>query len=596
MTKSSSIRQLLSYVSSYKKDIVIALCALFAVAMSLLSIGLLFRNMVDDGLSNQSYESLSSSIYHIFILIAIFALGSFLRSFYINNVSEKISSRLKKDLYDSLLKKDVYFFESMKLGDIISRMSSDIELTKNLVINFLSFLVRNSIMLIGGMVLMFIQSPKLALMVVLCVPLILLPLLILSKKVRKLSKQVLSSNANISAFIEESFSGIKTIFAYNKQDYFSGNFEDHLKSYNKLSAKRLAMRSLFFALAISCIATIILSVIWVGSIDILEDNMSSGEMISFIYYSIIVGTSAGGIAEVISELQGPLAALDRVTEMINLDHGLKKDGDVDGDSDSYNSLSTTQANTASQEHEIYFRDIKFAYPSRSEIDILKGFNLNLEFGKFYGIVGSSGAGKTSLFQLLMKFYDYQSGDIFIGGHNIKKPDPISTNYKIAYVAQEPSIFSGTIRSNISFSKPEASQAEIMGIAKATAIWDFAKDLPKGIDTEIGEKAMRLSGGQKQRIAIARSLLYGPDILLLDEATSALDSKSEKFILEEILKRLPGKTIISIAHRISSIENADDIIVLDKGMVDSRGTHDNLMEKSDLYQKLVKQQKIGHDKK
>ncbi len=588
MNKSSSIGQLLSYVKSYKKDIAVALFALLAVSTSLLSIGLLFRNLVDHGLSKASYESLRSSIYHILILIFIFAIGSFLRSFYINNISEKISSRLKKDVYDSLLRMDVYFFEEIKLGDIISRISSDVSLTKDLVINFLSFLVRNSIMLIGGISFMFIQSPKLALMVMLCVPIILLPLLFLSKKVRKLSKQVLSSNADISAFIEESFSGIKTIFAYNKQKHFSDNFSNQLKSYNELSAKRLAMRSLFFALAISCISITILSVIWVGSIDILEGNMSSGEMISFIYYSIIVGTSAGGVAEVISELQGPLAALDRVTEMINIDQKAPKDK-----SERLATLSIKETNRPSEKSdEIYFQNINFAYPSRPDINILNCFDLKLEFGKFYGIVGSSGAGKTSLLQLLIKFYDYQSGTLSIGKENIKHTENGSSKYKIAYVSQEPSIFSGTIRFNISFSKPEASEEEIMDLVKRMGIWDFAKNLPKGIDAEIGEKAMRLSGGQKQRIAIARGLLYNPDILLLDEATSALDSKSEKEILEEILKRLPGRTIISIAHRISSIENADDIIVLDKGRVDSRGSHAVLMEKSELYKKLVTQQKIS----
>ena len=587
--KKSSIEQLLPYVQSYKKDIAIALFALLAVAISLLSIGLLFRNLVDHGLSNSSYESLHSSIYYIFILVVIFAFGSFLRSFYINNVSEKISSKLKKDVYDSLLKMDVYFFEEMKLGDIISRISSDVVLTKDLVINFLSFLVRNIIMLIGGMSLMFTQSPKLALMVVLCVPLILLPLLVLSKKVRKLSKEVLSSNADISAFVEESFSGIKTIFAYNKQEHFSNSFSNQLKDYNKISSRRLAMRSLFFALAISCIAIIILSVIWVGSIDILEGDMSSGEMISFIYYSILVGTSAGGIAEVISELQGPLAALDRVTEVINMSGKMP---DINASTRPTPAAIKETDTSGAKADEIYFKDICFAYPSRPDINILKNFDLKLEFGKFYGIVGSSGAGKTSLFQLLMKFYDYQSGDIFLGKKNLNNINHGSDKHIIAYVSQEPSIFSGTIRFNLLFSKPEANEDEIMDIAKAMGIWDFAKHLPEGIDTEIGEKAMRLSGGQKQRIAIARSLLYNPDILLLDEATSALDSKSEKTILEEILKRLPGKTIISIAHRISSIENADDIIVLDKGKVDARGGHARLMEQSELYQKLVKQQKIS----
>ena len=572
---SNNVRCLAGYVAQHIKSLVIVLVSLLSVSLALLSIGFVFRKLVDNGLSSNQISEVHNSIYLISLLIGVFSVGSFFRSYYINVITVKVISKLKSDTYSNLLKVGLVRFEDLKVGDIISRLGSDIEITGNLITNFLSFFIRNSIMLSGAIILMFIQSPKLSLLVLISVPVLLIPLLMLSRHVRRLSRMVLSEQGSLAANIEESFAGVRTLYAYNQQDFVAQNFDDKINVYVKHASTRLRLRSLFFALAIVIIAGSITSVIWIGSIDIIKGSMSSGQMISFIYYAIIVGMSAGGIAELFSELQIPLAALDRVIELKNMDQIVQP--------------AKLSKLTASN-YTIKFDKVSFAYPSSLDILALEGVSLVIQHGKFTGIVGKSGSGKSTLMQLLLKFYYPQSGVITLGTQDISMLQDTKIRSKIAYVEQYPTIFSGTIRSNIAFSNPTASNNKIEKIAKLCGILEFTKNLEHGLDTEIGERGIRISGGQKQRIAIARALLYNPEILLLDEATSALDNDSEKKILQNIRFLMEGKTIVSIAHRISSIENADKILVINQGTLASVGTHSQLLRSSKIYNVLYKEQK------
>lgn len=570
----NNLKYLARYVTQHVKSLIIVLVALLSVAASLLAIGFVFRKLVDYGFGGDQISEIHASVYLISLLIGIFSIGSFFRSYFINVIAVKVISELKSATYSNLLKAGLIQFEDLKIGDILSRLGSDIEAIGSLIINFLSFFIRNSIMLCGAIILMFIQSPKLSLLVLVSIPVLLFPLLKLSKHIRKLSREVLAEQASLAANIEESFTGIRTLYAYNRQEFTAVQFDNRIKSYIKHASIRLKLRSLFFALAIAVIAGSITVVIWIGSIDILEGSMSSGQMISFIYYAIIVGMSAGGIAELFSELQGPLAALDRVFELKNLDHVIKPEH---------------ASRLIGNNYTIKFDKVVFAYPSRPDISVLDNISFEIQQGKFTGIVGRSGSGKSTLMQLLLKFYDNQSGRISIGENDIKTLQDEIIRSKIAYVEQHPTIFSGTIRSNIAFSKSQASDKEVERVVNICGISDFAKNLKQGLDTEIGEKGVRVSGGQKQRIAIARALLYNPEILLLDEATSALDNDSEKKILQNVRVFMKGRSIISIAHRISSIENADEILVINRGILASRGNHRELLRNSKIYNILYKEQ-------
>lgn len=571
----SNIKHIIGYVTEHLKSLSIVFVALLGVSASLLSIGIVFRRLVDNGVSADQVSEIHNAVFWISILIAIFAIGSFFRSYFINVITVKVISKLKSDTYRSLLNVDIVKYEELKVGDIISRLGSDIEVIGGLIINFLSFFVRNSIMLLGAVILMFVQSPKLSLLVVISVPVLLFPLLKLSKHVRALSRAVMAEQGNLAANIDESFSGIRTLYAYNQQDYSANKFDDKIKSYIKHASTRLRLRSMFFALAIAIIAGSITIVIWIGSVDIINGTMSSGQMVSFIYYAIIVGMSAGGVAELFSEIQGPLAALDRVVELQNMSNLLPK---------------KKLNQKLSKNFAIEFENVDFSYPARPDILALNNISLKIKHGSFTGVVGQSGSGKSTLMQLLLKFYTHKSGRISVSGADINNVDEDEIRSKIAYVEQHPTIFSGTIKSNIAFSNPGATDQQINNVAKLCGITDFSKNLEFGLDTEIGERGVRISGGQKQRIAIARALLYKPEILMLDESTSALDNDSEAKILKNIRALLKGKTIISIAHRVSSIESADEILVINQGALVSSGKHSALLRSSKIYNLLYKEER------
>ena len=574
-----NIKALLGYLKNYKCNLLIVFCSLVIVAVSLLGVGTVFRHLVDNGLRGSQLSSINNSIFLISLLIGIFAISSFFRSYFINLVTEKIISQIRSDSYRKLLQLEIASFEELKIGDIISRLSSDLESVGTLITNFLSFFIRNSIMLFGAVILMFFQSPKLSMLVIFSVPVLLVPLLYLSKNVRGISKKVMAEKAGLASFIEESFSAIRTLYAFNQQDHAAARFNEKIAAYVKHASKRLKLRSIFFALAIIAIAGSITMVIWIGSMDILDGKMTSGQMISFIYYAMIVGMSAGGVAELFSEIQGPLAALDRVFE---LQSATKISSNQDVRRSDYKNFKNTLQN-----YDISFENVSFSYPSRRDVLALDKISFAIKQNEFTAIVGKSGSGKSTIMQLLLNFYQYQSGGIKIAGNEISSYATCDIRKIIAYAPQDPDIFSGTIKYNIMFSNPHAKEEDVQEMVRLCGIDKFIDNLPEGINTEIGEKGVRMSGGQKQRVAVARALLYQPEILFLDEATSALDSESEKEILNNIKKIMYGKTVVSIAHRISSTQGADNILVIDHGKLASSGKHSDLLKNCDIYNALYK---------
>ncbi|HJD55424.1 MAG TPA: ATP-binding cassette domain-containing protein [Rickettsia endosymbiont of Pyrocoelia pectoralis] len=566
--------RLAKYLSFYKKDLLIVMISLLSVSASLLLIGSIFRNLVDNGLSRNLISSVDKSILYICVLVIILSIASFFRSYFINNVAEKVASRIKKEAYSNLINYEIAEFEEIKIGDIISCLTHDIDQIAKLIVNILSFFIRNSVMLIGGIFLMFFESFKLASIVIITIPLLLFPIIKFGKHVKALSKKSLEAKSLLASDIDESFYNIKAIYAFNNQANRITNFNNYLQDYLNSSAARLKIRALFFAFSMALIFLSVTLVIWIGASDIVKGNLSAGQIISFIYYAIIAGFSSGGIFELLSEIHLPLAALERIftiTDKSPIAH------------DNY--LAIKPSSSISLE----FRDLSFTYHSRPNLKILNKLSFKIDREAFVGIVGRSGSGKSTLMQLLLRFYNQESGQIFINNQDIAFLDPFEIRKLIAYVPQEASIFSGTIKSNIIFGNTEISEKEIEQIAKITGIDEFASKLPQGINTEIGEKGVRLSGGQKQRIALARAILRKPDILLLDEAMSAIDSESEQQLLESIKEIMRGKIIISIAHRISSIESADNILIIDKSELVAEGSHNNLLKNSEIYRTLCREQ-------
>ncbi|WP_375326776.1 ABC transporter ATP-binding protein [Candidatus Tisiphia endosymbiont of Nemotelus uliginosus] len=620
------IYKLLRYLQPYKKDLLIVMLALICVSISLLALGSSFKQLVDNGLKQNYLQSIDQSILFIITLIVIFSISSFFRSYFINQVAEKVVNQIKKEAYSNIINLPISAFEELKIGDIISRLTTDMELLSKLIINFLSFFIRNSLMLIGGIILMFWQSPKLAFIVTLTIPLLLFPLIQFGKYVRNLSKTVLQLQADITSNLEESVTNIAVIQAFNQQPNKILNFNKHISSYLEYAASRFKIRAIFFALTIAGILFSITIVIWIGSRDILQGNLTAGQMVSFIYYAIVAGLSSGGIFDLLSEIHSSIAASERIFALT--DHNQYKHHMIplaitpfiknrlaDPSCDSaitaplarnsipLEPLVSTFPNPSSWQiipvqlsndsHNnlvsIEFENVSFSYPSRSDSVVFNNLSFRISQNQFIGIVGRTGAGKSTIMQLLLKFYLPTKGTIKIMGQDIAKTSTQQIRQLIGYIPQDSSIFSGTIRSNIAFAKPDATEQEIITAAEISGIMDFTTHLTHGLNTPIGEKGVRLSGGQKQKIAISRAILHNPEILLLDEGMSALDSENEKKLLDKLREFMQGKTILSIAHRISSIEQADEILVIDQGKLVARDIHQGLLKNCDIYQILCQEQ-------
>lgn len=592
-TTSTPLR-IISYLKSYKLDLSIVMIALLCVSLSLLGLGSAFRELVDIGLNKHHPLAVNKSILFLVGLIIIFSIGSFFRSYFINNITEKIINQIRQEAYNKIINFQISSFEDLKIGDIISRLTVDIELLSKLLISFLSFFIRNSIMLVGAVILMFYQSPKLAFLAVVIIPLLLFPLIQFGKYIKILSKKTLEMQANITANLEESVANIAVIQAFNQQSNKISEFQKQTANYLQYSSNRLKVRSIFFAIAISVILFSITLVIWIGSRDILNGNLTSGRMLSFIYYALVASLSSGGIFELLSEIHSSIAASERVFALIDYDSQYTKSSSRDNVSGRGDLMKLPlEHNLPSYNvdflESIEFNNINFFYPARPDIIIFQDLSFAIKKGQFIGIVGRSGAGKSTIMQLLLKFYFPRQGIIKVMGQDIAKSNTDQIRRLIGYIPQDPSIFSGTIKSNIEFVKPDASEEEIIRVATITGIIDFTKDLPKGLDTEIGERGVRLSGGQKQRIAISRAILYNPEILLLDEAMSALDNENEQKLLRNLHEAMQGKTIVSIAHRIASVQQADEILVIDHGMLVARDNHANLLQNCEIYQILCKEE-------
>lgn len=568
MTNKNIFYHILSFLRPYKGLVVTSLLAILFVSLSILSLGIALKELINNGIKNGNIMYLENSIIYIFFLIVTLGTSSFIRSFAINTIGEKVVNDIRLKLYSHLLTLKFTEFEKIRITDITSRLSGDLELISRIIIDIFSFCIRNSIMFIGGIILMFLQSVKLSLIALLIVPVMLVLFSKLGKNIRFLARKLQDFQGDLYNDISETFSGISVIYAFNAQNKKNKELEAKSVSLIKLSISRLFLRSIFFALAIIVIMSSILFVIWIGSIDVINGTLSSGALVSFIFYASSSAMSIGGIAEVISEFWRCLAGAEMIFVL------------MDNKEVESNTESILYISNKSKHHIIAFEDVSFSYPSRKDISVLSNINFNVNKGEFIGIVGPSGSGKSTIFQLLLKFYVNDIGRIFLYDKDLKDISEKQSRSVIGYVAQDSFIFSDSIKKNL-----EIASHDFQDALKLCGVDNIIDILPQGIETFVGNRGGQLSGGQRQRIAIARALSYKPEILLLDEATSALDKESEKIVLENIRKASKNKVVISIAHRTSAVEHADKILVVNQGKIISSGTHKELLNSCYIYQKL-----------
>ena len=573
--KTRSIRKLLSlipYFKPYKKEVLFALFALLITALMVLFFGKAIKYLIDLGFARHDQFSLNLILIIFILAVGIMSVAGYYRSYLINSASEKVIADLRKNVYNHIIRVSAEFFEITKTADVVSRLSVDTTILYNVLSNTISFLLRNLILFLGGMCFLFLTSPKLSIISFLLIFIAIMPIFVLGRLIKNLSHQSQNSLSTVSAHIEESVSGIKTIQSYLCEDKEAHNFKNFVDNSLKIALEKIRIKSLMVAMVICLAFGSIAVVILIGSQDVLNNKITSGDLSSFIFYSIISATSLVSLSQIFGQLQSASASAERIFELLEIKSPVKEKID-------YEKFIDTQI------IDIKFNEVNFSYPSRKDFNVLKNFNLEIKQGEKVAIVGSSGSGKSTILQLLLRFYDVDNGSISLNSQDIRNLSFNDLRKNFSYISQDCFIFSGTIFENIAYVNKSITQEAVERVIEENSALHFIKKLPQGIHNFVGEKGIKLSGGERQRIAIARAIIKDSPILLLDEATSALDNENEKNINQTMLDFAHNKTIITVAHKLSSIINADKIIFVKDGEIVESGTHQELILKNGFYQKM-----------
>jgi ABC transporter fused permease/ATP-binding protein len=519
--------------------------------------------MLIDSVKNKSNDQANSIALLLILILFLQSICSFFRLSLFVNFTEHTLANLRLSLYSNLVKLPMSFFSQKRVGELNSRISADISQIQDTLTSTIAEFLRQFILIIGGIILLATESIKLTLLMLSVVPLVAVAAVIFGRFIRKYSKKVQDQVAESQVIVEETMQGISIVKAFANEWYEIARYDGKIKEVVKLAIKGGKYRGYFASFIIFCLFGAIVAVVWFGVRLSISGEMSVGQLISFVLYSTFVGASFGGIAELYAQIQKAIGATERVFEL--LDETPEK---INSTQNSH-SVQKIQGN-------VTFKNVAFTYPSRKEMKVLKGVNFTANFGQKIAIVGPSGAGKSTISSLLLRFYDIDSGEILVDGKSIYDYDLENLRGNMSIVPQDVILFGGTIKENIAYGNPDASNEEIMLAAKQANAMNFIESFPEKFETLVGERGVKLSGGQRQRVAIARALLKNPSILILDEATSSLDSESEKLVQEALEILMEGRTSIIIAHRLSTIRSADQILVLDNGVIAEQGTHQELI--------------------
>ena len=570
-----SLKYLWGYISPYIGLVICALLALLFTSGSVLGLGYGLRYLIDDGINAGNMDLLNDSYGLLLGIIVLLAITTYLRYYLVTWIGEKVVADIRNDMYRHLTSMDITFYETNRIGELLSRLTTDTTLIQTVVGSSVSIALRNIILLIGGLTMLIITSFALTKYVLLIVPLVILPIVILGKKVRLLSRETQARVADINVQAEETLSAIHTIQAFTLESYHTEKFASFVADALKTARQRISMRALLTAIVISLVLGAIITVLLLGGKAVIDGTITPGALSSFVFYAMVVAGATGAVSEVIGDLQRAAGAVERLTDLKSQVPSISEpEHAVTIDHHSNNAIT--------------FDEVVFHYPSRQDVAALNRVSFKAQKGKTTAIVGPSGGGKSTIFKLLLRYYDTTKGTINLYNHPITALSLNELRNHISIVAQDTMIFSASAYDNIALGS-YADIDEVKDAAQKAEIGSFIESLPNGYDSYLGEKGVRLSGGQKQRISIARALLRAPEILLLDEATSALDSDNEEKVQHALSSIMKNRTTLVIAHRLSTVRDADHILVIDQGRVVAEGTYNSLLQNSVLFQSLAKAQ-------
>ncbi len=564
------------YLRPYRGRTILALLSLLVAAGTVLAFGACLRALIDRGFAQGRPDILNYALASLLAVAVVLAIASGARFYLVSWLGERVVGDLRRDLFDHVVRLGPAWFEIKRSGDVMSRISADAQLIEQVIGSSASVALRNTLMCLGGVVMLVVTNPKLALWTLAVVPLTVVPIVVFGRKVRALSREAQARMGEMVSEGAETLDGVRTVQAFAQEDRAAQRFGEATERAFVAATRRVSRRAIMTTLVIFIVFSAVGFLLWMGGHDVLTGRISAGDLSAFVFYAVLVASSGGAISETIGDLQRASGAAERLAE-------LRAEPPSIAEPTNPKSLPKPVRGA------VAFEDVSFRYPTRTDALALDRFDLAIAPGETVAIVGPSGAGKTTAFNLLLRFYDPEKGTVRLDGIDIRDLALGDLRRSLAVVPQDPTLFSTSVADNIRYGRPEASDAEVRAAAEAASALGFIEALPHGFATDLGARGVRLSGGQRQRIAIARALLCDPAVLLLDEATSALDAESELAVQQALDRVMRNRTTLVIAHRLATVQKADRIVVLDQGRVVDVGTHAELVGRGGLYARLAELQ-------